>query len=90
LLLQRRQQHLTEDKRAEIAAGRYDFTLSCLSLALRDIAECEADADAFIDTYQGRDLKNPRFASEIALQLLAPKLGQQWLEEFFEFARPAD
>jgi hypothetical protein len=20
----------------------------------------------------------------------APKLGQQWLEEFFEFARPAD
>ena len=48
LLLQRRQQHRTEDKRAEIAAGRYDFTVSCLSLALRDIAECEGDADAFI------------------------------------------
>ncbi len=70
LLLQRRQQYLTQDKRAAIAAGRYDFTMSCLSLALRDIAESEGDADAFIDTYQGRDLANPRFASEIALQLL--------------------
>jgi len=37
---------------------------------LRDIADCEGDADAFIDTYQGRDLTNPRFASEIALRLL--------------------
>jgi hypothetical protein len=79
LLLQRRQQHLTEDKRAEIAAGRYDFTLSCLSLALRDIAECEGEADAFIETYQGRDLTNPRFASEIALQLLRSGRGQDAL-----------
>src|SRR6266567_3228766 len=55
LLLQRRQQYLTQDKRAAIAAGRYDFTMSCLSLALRDVAESEGDADAFIDTYQGRD-----------------------------------
>jgi len=79
LLLQRRQQYLTEDKRAEIAAGRYDFTLSCLSLALRDIAACEGNADAFIDTYQGRDLTNPRFASEIALQLLRANRGQEAL-----------
>jgi hypothetical protein len=70
LLLQRRQQYLTQDKRAAIAAGRYDFTMSCLSLALRDIAESEGDADAFIDTYQGRGLANPLFASEIARQLL--------------------
>jgi tetratricopeptide (TPR) repeat protein len=70
LLLQQRQQYLTQDKRATIAAGRYDCTLSCLSLALRDIAESEGDADAFIDSYQGSDLANPRFASEIALQLL--------------------
>jgi hypothetical protein len=77
LLLQRRQQYLTEDKRAAIAAGRYDFTMSCLSLALRDIAECEGDADAFIDTYQGRDLTNPRFASEIALQLLRSGRGRE-------------
>ena len=79
LLLQRRQQYLTEDKRAEIAAGRYDFTLSGLSLVLRDIAECEGDADAFIDTYQGRDLTNPLFASEIALQLLRSGRGQEAL-----------
>ena len=79
LLLQRRQQYLTEDRRAEISAGRYDFTLSCLSLALRDIAACEGDADAFIDTYQGRDLTNPRFASEIALQLLKSSRGQEAL-----------
>ncbi len=79
LLLQRRQLYLTKDKRAEIAAGHYDFTLSCFSLALRDIAECEGDADAFIDTYQGRDLTNPRFASEIALQLLRSGRGQEAL-----------
>jgi hypothetical protein len=59
LLLQQRQQYLTQDKRAAIAAGRYDFTLSCLSLALRDIAKSEGDADAFIDSYQGCDLTNP-------------------------------
>jgi hypothetical protein len=88
LLLQRRQQHLTEDKRAEIVAGRYDFTLSSLSLALRDIAECEGDADAFIDTYQGRDLTNPRFASEIALQLLRSSRGQEALS-YLDRATPA-
>jgi len=70
LLLQRRREYLTEDKRAAIAAGRFDSALSGLSLALRDIADCEGDADAFIDTYQGRDLTNPRFVSEIALRLL--------------------
>jgi hypothetical protein len=67
LLLQRRDEYLTE---ATIAAGRFDFTLSGLSLAMRDIADCEGDADAFIDTYQGRDLTNPRSASEIALRLV--------------------
>lgn len=70
LLLQRRQQCLTQDKPAAIAGGRHDSALSCLSLALHDIAESEGDADAFIDSYQGCDLANPRFASEIALQLL--------------------
>jgi hypothetical protein len=88
LLLQRRQQYLTEDKRAEIGSGRYDFTLSCLALALRDIAECEGDVDAFIDTYQGRDLTNPRFASEIALQLLRSGRGQEALS-YLDRATPS-
>ena len=79
LLQQRRQQYLTEDKRAVIAAGRYDFTLGCLSLALRHIAECEGDADAFIETYQDSNLTNPLFASEIALQLLRSGRGQEAL-----------
>jgi uncharacterized protein DUF6880 len=70
LLLQRRQEYLTEDRRQSIDAGRFDYTLSGLSLALRDIADCEGDADAFIDTFRGRDLTNPRFVSEIALRLL--------------------
>jgi hypothetical protein len=70
LLLERRQQYLTDDKVAGVTAGRGDFTLSGLSLALRDIAELESDTDAFIDTYQGGDLTNPYFASEIAVQLL--------------------
>ena len=88
LLLRRRQQYLTEDKRAEIAAGHYDFTLSGLSLALRDIAECEGDADAFIDTYQGRDLTNPLFAGEIALQLLKSGRGQEALS-YLDRATPS-
>ena len=78
-LLQRHQQYLTEDKRAATAAGRYDFTLGCLSLALRHIAECEGDADAFIDTYRDSNLTNPLFASEIALQLLRSGRGQEAL-----------
>ena len=70
LLHQRRQQYLTNDKVVANAAGRHDFTLGGLSLALRNIAEIEGDTDAFINTYQDRDLTNPHFASEIALQLL--------------------
>jgi hypothetical protein len=66
----RRQQYLTDDEVAGVTASRGDFTLSGLSLALRDIAELENDTDAFIDTYQGRDLANPYFAGEIVAQLL--------------------
>jgi tetratricopeptide (TPR) repeat protein len=88
LLLQQRQQYLTQDKLATIAAGRYDFTLSCLSLALRDIAESEGDADAFIDSYQGSDLANPRFASEIALQLLRSGRAEEALT-YLERASPS-
>jgi hypothetical protein len=88
LLLQRRQQYPTEDKRAVTAGGRYDFTLGCLSLALRDIAECEGDADAFIDTYQDSNLTNPLFASEIALQLLRSGRGQEALD-YLDRAAPS-
>ena len=52
LLHQRRQQYLTNDKVVANAAGRHDFTLGGLSLALRNIAEIEGDTDAFINTYQ--------------------------------------
>ena len=84
LLHQRRQQYLTNDKVVANAAGRHDFTLGGPSLALRNIAEIEGDTDAFIDTYQDRDLTNPHFASEIALQLL--RAGRA--EEAFESPRP--
>jgi hypothetical protein len=89
LLLQRRQQHLTKEKLAAVAAGHYDSTLSCLSLALRDIAEAEGDTDAFIDTYQGRDLTNPHFASEIALQLLRSGRAEEALS-YLDRAQPSD
>ena len=55
---------------------------------MRDIAECEGDADAFIDNYQGRDLTNPRFASEIALQLLRSGRGQEALR-YLDRAKPS-
>jgi hypothetical protein len=89
LLLQRRQQYLTNDKVAAITAGRHDFTLSGLSLALRDIAELESDTDAFIDTYQGRDLTNPHFASEIALQLLRAGRAKEALS-YLDRAQPSE
>jgi uncharacterized protein DUF6880 len=89
LLLQRRQQYLTNDKVAANAAGRHDFTLRGLSLALRNIAEIETDADAFIDTYQGRDLTNPHFASEIALQLLRAGRAEEALN-YLDRAQPSE
>ncbi len=89
LLLQRRQQYLTNDKAAAIAAGRYDPTLGGLSLALRDIAEIEGDTDAFIDTYQGRDLTNPLFVSEIAMQLLRAGRAEEALG-YLDRAQPSE
>jgi hypothetical protein len=89
LLHQRRQQYLTNDKVVANAAGRHDFTLGGLSLALRDIAEIESDADAFIDTYQGRDLTNPHFASEIALQLLRAGRAEEALS-YLDRSQPSE
>ena len=56
--------------RAAVQPGHFDYTLSGLLLALRDIADCENDVDAFIDTYEGFDLTNPAYATEIAQRLL--------------------
>lgn len=70
LLEERRQAHLFSEKRAAVRPGHFDYTLSGLLLALRDIADCEADVDAFIDTYEGFDLTNPTYATEIAQRLL--------------------
>jgi tetratricopeptide (TPR) repeat protein len=89
LLLQWRQQYLTNDKVAANAAGRHDFTLGGLSLALRDIAEIDGDTDAFIDTYQDRDLTNPHFASEIALQLLRAGRAEEALS-YLDRAQPLE
>ena len=89
MLLQRRQQYLTNDKAVANAAGRYDFTLGGLSLALRNIAEIEGDTDAFIDTYHGRDLTNPHFASEIAMQLLRAGRAEEALG-YLDRAQPSE
>jgi len=89
LLLQRRQQYLTNDKVVANGAGRHDFTLSGMSLALRDIADIEGDTDAFIDTYQDRDLTNPHFASEIALHLLRVGRAEEALS-YLDRAQPSE
>ena len=70
LLEERRTEQLASDKRAAVRPGHFDYTLSGLLQALRDIADCENDADAFIDTYQGFNLTNPVYATEIAQRLL--------------------
>lgn len=54
---------------------RYDRTLSTISLALRDIADCQGDVDAYRETYSDRDRSNPAFATEIALRLVAANRG---------------
>ena len=79
MLLERRDAHLTADKRAAVAAGHFDYTLSGISLALRDIADCEGDVDAFINTYQVRDLTNPKFVSEIAVRLVKARRAKEAL-----------
>ena len=70
LLAEQREAHLVSEKRAAVRPGHFDYTLSGVLLALRDIADCENDVDAFIDTYQGFDLTNPAYATEIAHRLL--------------------
>lgn len=70
LLEERRAAHLVSVKRAAVPRGHFDYTLSGLLLALRDIADCENDVDAFIETYDGFDLSNPAYATEIAERLL--------------------
>jgi hypothetical protein len=88
LLLQQHQQYPT-DKVLAVVADRDDSTLRCLLLALREIAEIEGDTDAFIDTYQGRDLTNPHFASEIALQLLRAGRAGEALD-YLDRAQPSE
>lgn len=70
LLEERRVAHLMSQERAAIRPGHFDYILSGLLQGLRDIADCENDVDAFIDTYEGFDLTNPVYATEIALRLL--------------------
>ena len=70
LLDERRAAHLVSEKRAAIRPGHFDYTLSAFLQGLRDIADCENDVDAFIDTYEGFDLSNPAYATEIAQRLL--------------------
>jgi hypothetical protein len=79
LLEERRQAHLVSEKRVAIRPGQFDYTLSGLLLALRDIADCESDVDAFIDTYEGFDLTNPAYATEIAQRLLRAGRPQEAL-----------
>ena len=79
LLDERRQSHLVSEKREAVRPGQFDYTLSGLLLAVRDIADCENDVDAFIDTYEGFDLTNPAYATEIAQRLLRAGRPQEAL-----------
>lgn len=84
LIEERRQAHLISEKRAAVRPGHFDYTLNGLLLALRDIADCERDVDAFIDTYEGFDLTNPVYATEIAQRLLRsgrPKEALLYLDQ---------
>ncbi len=89
LLEQRRREHMVSEKRAAVRPGHFDYTLSGLLGALRDIADCENDADAFIETYAGFDLSNPANATEIAQRLLRAGRAKEALG-FLDRGAPAD
>jgi hypothetical protein len=71
LLLAVRDERLAANKGRERQAAQYDHTLSTISLALRDVADCQGDVDAYMDAHSGRDPSNPAFAAEIAIRLVA-------------------
>ena len=89
LLEQRRGEHMVSEKRAAVRPGHFDYTLSGLLLALRDIADCENDADAFIETYDGLDLSNPAYATEIAQRLVRAGRAREALV-FLDRGAPTD
>lgn len=89
LLEQRRREHMVSEKRAAVRPGHFDYTLSGLLTALRDIADCENDADAFLETYEGFDLTNPAYATEIAQRLLRAGRAKEALG-FLDRGAPSD
>ena len=89
LLKESREEHLVSEKRAAVRPDHFDYTLSGLLLALRDIADCENDVDAFIDTYEGFDLTNPAHATEIAQRLLRAGRAEEALH-YLDQGRPND
>ena len=89
LLNKAHEMHLVSEKRAAVRPGQFDYTLSGLLLALRDIADCENDVDTFIDTYEGFDLTNPAYATEIAQRLLRAGRAEEALV-YLDQAGPND
>jgi hypothetical protein len=71
LLQASRDGRLAANKGRERPAAQHDHTLSSISLALRDVADCQGDVDAYMDAHSGRDPSNPAFAAEIAIRLVA-------------------
>ncbi len=75
------QNELTQDEKHPRSSHRYrDNELSAIKLALRELADCEGDPDAFIATFDDSNLSNPRFASEVAHRLLAAGRAEEALE----------
>ncbi len=66
-----RETHMAERTDQDGGARTFDSTLSTISRSLREIADCEGDADAFIGTFDARDLSNRHYAVEAAIRLLA-------------------
>ena len=80
LLLDERQIRITANTGREEQAGRYDHRLSTTGIALRDIADCQGDVDAYVEACAARDPSNPAFAAEIAIRLVAAGRAEEALE----------
>jgi len=80
LLVEERQKRTTANLGREERAGHYDHRLSTVSIALREVADCQGDVDGYMQAHAARDPSNPAFAAEIAVRLVAAGRAEEALE----------
>lgn len=71
--------HLSENTEKDNSHQIYNFRVSGAKYYLREIADCEGDVDAFIETYGEKELENAKSASDISARLVAANRAEEAL-----------